>query len=355
MRLRRVLMTMLSLAAMVTGFDAKPATAATGAIRGQAFDDLDRDGERDPDEPVIAGAQLYLSHGPGTYIGTTLTDAAGTYEFTGLAAATYVVDWADRASRVYEWVPTTTVGIAPSHAVTVDGDTSVADFGWRRIVWSSDLGAPVSTFTGPSGLRVDAFNDAVPARAVHDAVLAGHTDAEAAKVRVRFAFGSTSATVSSSQIVGGQHTNFLATITVSWSSWLDGDATLSHEYGHAWSEYHTRITQQDASFSGYLAARGLTGDPRVNASYAWSARELIAEDYRQLLGSPTARVRAQANTEIPPASQVSGLRDWFLDVFTRPPEATPTTTTMAPTATTTVVPTTTTTTPTKGGGRRGPR
>ena len=50
---------------------------------------------------------------------------------------------------------------------------------------------------------------------------------------------------------------------------------------------------------------------------------MIAEDYRQLLGSPTAQAGNQMNQEIPPASQVPGLRDFLLNTFTTAPSPPP--------------------------------
>jgi hypothetical protein len=100
------------------------------------------------------------------------------------------------------------------------------------------------------------------------------------------------------------------------TSGLDSaDQTLSHEYGHAWSMYYAYLVQQDSTLTGYLQARGLAGDSRVDSSYAWSRREMIAEDYRQLLGSPSAASAPQTNRDIPPAAAVPGLKDYLLGAF----------------------------------------
>jgi hypothetical protein len=114
---------------------------------------------------------------------------------------------------------------------------------------------------------------------------------------------------------------------VTYSSWLGEDAgratpdasALSHEYGHAWTFQRATIVQQDQSLTAYLRARGLDGDPRVRSAYAWDPNEMIAEDYRQLLGPADGRDRPQMNTDIAPAATVPGLRDFLLGAFSQPP------------------------------------
>ena len=85
-----------------------------------------------------------------------------------------------------------------------------------------------------------------------------------------------------------------------------GDRTLFHEYGHAWSLYNAYLVQQDPALTAYLRARGLLGDPRLGTSYAWDPRELIAEDYRQLFGSPNAQLGGQINRDVPLAKESPG-------------------------------------------------
>jgi hypothetical protein len=197
---------------------------------------------------------------------------------------------------------------------------ATANFGWRRIVRSTTAGSPVSSYVGASGLRVESYDDAVAARQVHDALMAALIGAEAGRTTVRFDLGSTSTTSMSVQQVNGTYQAYSATSYVSYTSWLDGnDQTLTHEYGHAWSLYYAYVVQQDPSLASYLQARGLAGDSRVGSSYEWSPREMIAEDYRQLFGSPNAQAAMQMNTQIPPAAAVPGLKDFLQNTYTQPP------------------------------------
>ena len=53
----------------------------------------------------------------------------------------------------------------------------------------------------------------------------------------------------------------------------------------------------------------LSGDPRLDSSYSWDRREILAEDYRLLFGSAKAISErpTQMNTAIPQPSNVDGL------------------------------------------------
>ncbi|TMK17329.1 MAG: hypothetical protein E6G68_08930 [Actinobacteria bacterium] len=248
--------------------------ASTGTITGTAFFDVDHDGMLDAGEGVIQGDRIYLFAG-GVYLAQSTTDAAGRYSFTGLADGRY-----DVAYDASSWA------VTPSHIVDLAG-SAVANFGWRRITWSTDPAAPIASFVAPNGLRVQTYNDAVAPQEIADAVMAGSVGVEAGSVLIRFALGSTSATATSVVNRGGVYEDFLATSSISFESWLSNpSAIVGHEYGHAWSWYHAYMTQHDETMAAYLAARGLSGDARVGSSYAWSTAEMIAEDYRQLLAPP---------------------------------------------------------------------
>lgn len=308
--------------ALVLALPPPSASAATGSISGVAFQDLNQDGRRGADEAVFGNHQLYLFDPTGTYAGTTTTDAAGLYSFAGLEAGTYRVHYANSSWWAIrdDWVPTTTVSPRPVISVQVEG-ASTAHFGWRRLVRSTDVDSPISTYDGSTGLRVESFNDAVTAREIHDALAAGSIGAEATATVVRFGFSDSSSTTSSAAYVEGRYGSFKAICWVTYVSWLDeGDNTLSHEYGHAWSQYRAHIIHNDPAMESYLTARGLTGDPRVGTAYQWDPAEMIAEDYRQLLGSPSARGFAQMNRSVPPAAAVEGLEAFLRDTFSTPPK-----------------------------------
>jgi hypothetical protein len=72
-------------------------------------------------------------------------------------------------------------------------------------------------------------------------------------------------------------------------------------------------------WSSYLTARGLSGDSRVDSSYAWSKREMIADDYRLLFGTPTAVSQSTyINPDVPDPRTVPGLKQWFSTVWAVP-------------------------------------
>lgn len=320
-----------ALAIALLALAAFPAGAAfaggTGEISGVAFEDLNRDGARQSDEPVLSGQQIYLLGADGAYLANSTTDASGRYAFAGLADGTYRVQYASPSwwELRGEWVATTTGSIFPRTTVTLAG-SATANFGWRPIVRSRDLTAPISTYVGENGLRVESFNDVVPAREIYDTVMRGTVGPEAASVVIRFDYADAATTSASWQGSPGTFSSYRAICYDNWVTWLEqGDVGVGHEYGHAWSLYYDTVVQQDGTLSAYLRARGLAGDSRLNTSYAWSTRELVAEDYRQLLGSPNARLAPQMNRDVPPAAAVPGLKGFLETTFTTVPASTATT------------------------------
>lgn len=292
-----------------------PASAATSSITGSVFHDADRDGVRDGDEEAMPSATLTLKDATGRSIAATGTGVDGSYQFAGLASGVYTVEYSSSSwwGLWEDWVPTTTGSVRPSLAVDATGAVT-ADIGWRRIVQSTDSSQPLSELVGPSGVTVESFNDAVTAQEVHAALASGSLlGAEAPRTVIRFGLGGGNFCGTS----GSEgSTAFSATCTVDYLGWLQhGDASMFHEYGHAWSRYHAYAVQADAGFSGYLEVRGLLGDSRLDTSHAWARGELIAEDYRQLFGSASAASQPQENQDIPPASDVDGLRDYLRTTF----------------------------------------
>lgn len=302
-----------------------PAGATSGTISGVAFDDADRDGLRDPGEAPFAGHRLYLFDGARTrFVSAQTTDANGAYVFTGLAAGTYLLEYetSTYGSLRNDWVPTTTGSLQPQRTVSAG---STADFGWRRIVRSTSIDAPLSTFTAPNGLRVQSYNDAVPASAVWSALgNASLMGPEAATTKVYFDFGSATDAVTSVNGSPGNYSGFTASLWIGYLSWVDTyDHVLFHEYGHAWAEYHAHITQQDPSMASYLQARGVAGDPRIGSSKGWDPHEMLAEDWRLLFGSATAAAYPQMNSDLPHATDVAGLREFLRDTYTHAPSSPP--------------------------------
>src|SRR4051794_36397111 len=202
------LVTLLATLALVAV--APAASAAT--LTGVAFKDLDRDGAWQTSEPVLADQEIHLYNTAGSNIALTRTDVFGRYTFANLADATYRVAfdapswWALRDN----WVPTTTGSLLPSRSVTVSA-TTTADFGWRPIVRSTDPAAPISTYTGPSGLRVSSYDDVVGARELHDTLAGGaRIGAEAPFTEIRFDLYAGSLTSSSAFQSGGRYVNYHA-------------------------------------------------------------------------------------------------------------------------------------------------
>jgi hypothetical protein len=307
-------------AALVAGSLAGARAAAGGGISGTAFQDLNRNGAQDAGEAPFGGHQLYLYTAAGAYVTNATTDAEGRYTFSGVADGSYRVQYASPTwwGIRNEWLPTTSGSLLPRRTVSVGGGVAVADFGWRRITRSTDAASPMSVATTSNGIRVESFDDAVAAGDLATALQSGTLlGAEGPSITVRFDLGGgSSCSTGASQDGTGRYVSYAATVYVTYLSWLDGgDRTLFHELGHAWSQYFGYLVQQDPGFGGYLRARGVAGDDRVGSSYAWQPDEMIAEDFRQLFGSANASTGGQANTDLPTAANVAGLRDYLAGPF----------------------------------------
>jgi hypothetical protein len=312
------LTTALLTALVVLGLTAPAGAQTASVISGVAFKDLNRDGVKQPDEEPLAGKRIHLFDGAGTYLKNTLTDASGRYELPGLADGDYRVwystpDWWDLWQ---DWAPSTTGSERPRVNFKLSGNATV-DFGFRPIVRSTDIAAPISTYTSPDRLTVKSYNDVVSAKSVYDALIAGSLrGGEMPYTTIRFDLHPSNVCNISAVQSGGVWGGYQANCYIAYISWLNlGDNSLFHEYGHAWSMYHAYVVQQDPSLTSYLQARGLAGDPRIGTSSSWNPKEMIAEDYRQLFGTPAAAEGAQDNGDIPRAGDVPGLREFLSGPF----------------------------------------
>jgi hypothetical protein len=283
-----------------------------------AFKDVNRDGVKQSDEEPLAGKVIYLYDSAGRYLRNAVTDASGSYSLTGVADSSYRVwystsDWWDLWQ---DWAPSTTGNERPRVSLQLEGSATV-DFGFRPIVRSSDIAAPISAYTSPEGLTVKSYNDVVSARSVYDALMAGSLrGGEMPYTTIRFDLHPSNVCSIGAVHSGGLWGSYQANCYIAYISWLDqGDNSLFHEYGHAWSMYHAYVVQQDPSLTRYLQARGLAGDPRIGTSSSWNPKEMIAEDYRQLFGTAAAAVGSQDNLEIPRASEVPGLGEFLAGPF----------------------------------------
>ncbi len=299
-------------------------TTSAGTIDGVVFEDLNRDGVQQAGEPGWVDNYVllyrYNEDGTRTHLGGSWTDQNGRYAISGLADGQYRVElshvvWGDIRDT---WTPTTTPGhYKPVQDVTISGSGARFDIGLREIIFSTEYGAPLSQATFPSGMTVNVYVDVFTAEQIYDRLLQGSLIGEEAQfVTVFFGLDDTSRCSTSISGQPGSYSNYSARIFAGWKSWVSRpDDALFHEYGHAWANYYDKIYQQDGDFESYLAFRGLTGHPELDTSHAWSRGEMIAEDYRQLFGSPEGAYYYQENNEIPLAKDVPGLREFLRDTF----------------------------------------
>ena len=304
--------------------------AGSSIISGVAFQDTNRNGIQDAGEAPMASKGIYLLDATGqAQVSYTVTNASGRYVFSGLNDATYQIEyeptdwWAIR----YDLVPTTTGTIYPKTTVNLQGEAT-ANFGWRQIVRSTDTNAPISTFTAPNGMKINSYNDAVTAQEVYNHYLLGNLIGKEAPLTTILLDRENFVSNADISLTGGPPwSNFNANLSLSYIQWLENDVALFHEYGHSWSFYYAKIEAQSDKLTDYLKIRGITDHPKLGTSHAWSPWELIAEDYRQLFGSPSAQSVSQENYELPPAKDVTyydpetqktiKLADYLSDTFMR--------------------------------------
>jgi hypothetical protein len=301
------------------------AFAASATVAGHVFVDEDRDGSRDADDAGFADVTMYLlTEDRSALVGTAVTDASGNFAFGEIPQGTYELQMKSSSWRSVnvDWTPTTTGSLQPRQPVHVGSSGADASMGLRRIVRSTDSSSPITAWTAADGMHLRSYNDVVEAHGIRSVLDEGSLlGVEAGHVTVRHDLSDSTSCSGVATWDGTRYTSYTATCSISWAYWLTGShAALFHEYGHAWSLYHAYVTQQDPDLTGYLTARGIAiDDPRLGSSHGWSPREMIAEDYRQLFGSPQAQASPQENWEIPPAKDVPGLLEYLRDEFTSAP------------------------------------
>jgi protocatechuate 3,4-dioxygenase beta subunit len=92
------------------------------SISGLVFNDMNGNGIQDAGENPITNVLITLKDGSNTVIGETITDAAGTYLFTGISAGSYTVSETDPPGYFSTTSNTALVNLS-------DGGTGTANFG----------------------------------------------------------------------------------------------------------------------------------------------------------------------------------------------------------------------------------
>ena len=82
--------------AMVTVEEGGEPPEGEGAIRGVKFNDLNDNGQREPDEPGLPDWEITLSDNDGIVLATTMTNQNGEYQFENLEPGTYQVSEEDK-------------------------------------------------------------------------------------------------------------------------------------------------------------------------------------------------------------------------------------------------------------------
>lgn len=197
-----------------------------------------------------------------------------------------------------------------AEAVTVQNPSSLPAGLSEQMV--TPEGARIQVYSGVSGWTAQQIYDLLKPNAYQLGLIGPHLTI---KVQTTYnTFTTTSAGTSR-----GVYTSFNATMYLNASSnsllLTRPNATIAHEYGAVWSMYHLYLTAQ-GSWTPWLQARGLLGDPRVDSSDVWSKGEMIADDYRMLFGTqPAQNEMGYVNLDVPDPRTVVGLKDFFVNVW----------------------------------------
>lgn len=326
---RAVIGVVVAAMAVLCPLGATATAGTTGSVTGSVWNDVNRNAVFDAGESPFVGIPIDVYSG-SSYVTGAYTDSSGAYQVANLPPGTYTIEidpstwrsmrdsWAltTMGSSFYQGV---SGDLAPMATVSLTSSAR-ADFGLRQIVRSTTWSSPVTSYTGPNGLRVDSYDDVVAAQTLYDDVMAGVLVGPEAKTTVLYFDSPTSGTYTAASIGGsGPYCCYSASMYVAYDTWVTlGDVALFHEWGVDWGDYNAYITQADPSYSAYLSARGLSGNPSLGTSAIWQAPELLAEDYRQLFGTANAASYPQNNTQIPPASEVPGLETFLASTYDVP-------------------------------------
>jgi chitodextrinase len=320
---------------IVETFRSKAAESIT--VSGYMFEDINRNGILDNGEAPWGGKTVYICDKiANTSCLGAATDTNGFYSQSGLAPSNYKVqlDPSNWWNIYNDWTPTTSK-LLPEFTQDISSSVSL-NFGFRPITYSADStnignNAPVSTFTPQSGSPiVKVYNDAITAEEVYKRLSSGSLiSSESLKTTIYYG-SKDSSNFTSFNLEGseegckekdvpssaGVYINFKDSFGSGGGAGTI-DNVLFHEYGHAWSLYWA-CTHGDPFFTEYLQIRSISNDARLNTTHAWSTREMIAEDYRQLFGDSTAAAGSQENQEIPAAKDVQGLKDYLMSTLMTP-------------------------------------
>lgn len=267
--------------------------------------------------PVV---QITTPTDGSSLLGDLTVDGSASDDF-GLAGVEVTVDGGtpDAASGADAWTyPLSVAGLPPgAHEMTV---TAVDTSGNRGVasVGFTVLQAEPGPWVTPEGATIEITSAGAWTYAQIDSFLrASDVDLDllgpglTIKVQDQYA----SQTVVSAAKTNGAYSSVRTTIYlkgVNSNFASKPDAIMAHEYGHAWSLYHFYLDQQ-GDWTSYLDARALTGDSRLDSSYTWDRKEIIAEDYRLLFGSPLAisQMPNHMNTMLQDPRQVVGLGEFL--------------------------------------------
>ena len=284
---------------------------------------------RDLTPPLVAVS----TPSPGATVSATVTVAGTAADDTALAGVAVAVDGGAYAPAqgTNSWTAqlNTSSYSNGSHTISVKATDGAGNVSLAGVAVNVQNGLPAGVaqqMVTPEGVTIQIAADVTgwTPQQVYD--LLKPNALELGKVgpglTVRLQTQYPSSTSAGASASNGIYTNFQALVNLQakpGTVFTDRpDYIVAHEYGHAWTLYHLYMSQHE-DWTKYLVARGIATDPRVDSTYNWSKVEMIAEDYRMLFGTSTAVSQSfYINPDVPDPRNVTGLRDFFLNVWATP-------------------------------------
>ncbi len=143
-------------------FDAglSPQTSTKASLGDKVWNDLNKDGKQDANEPGLAGVTVNLYDAAGTtLLATTKTDAFGNYIFTNLNAGSYVVEFVKPVGYTSSPKDAGTDDAKDSDADITTGKTAAVTLQAGDKITTVDAGMYVTTAPGLLQLGDKVFND----------------------------------------------------------------------------------------------------------------------------------------------------------------------------------------------------
>jgi hypothetical protein len=282
-----------------------------------------------PASDTTAPAVALTAPAPGAVVSGTVSVAGTAADNAAVAKVEVAIDGGPyqpaSGTTNWSWSWNTAGATNANHVVTARSTDTSGNVGSSAMSVSVSNPAIGQHWVSPEGIVID-VNTAGPwtVNQIYSMLLQSGRDLDKVgptlTIKVQDVYASSTAMAVGT--ADGRYTSASSTIYlkgVNSNFAANPDAVLAHEYGHAWSLYHLYLSQQ-GDWTSYLQARGIASDPRLDSTYNWDRREIIADDYRLLFGSAPAvsEMPNHLNPDLADPRNVPGLRDFLATAWSTP-------------------------------------